>query len=75
MRTFVGFRKARRASNLQRVTGVQTERRTIRKAPSMSPSSIGRLCAGAAVTLVLFAVATGSSPAGAQTHAEIQTHA
>ena len=28
--------------------------------PSMSPSSIGRLCAGAAVTLVLFVVATGS---------------
>jgi hypothetical protein len=41
----------------------------------MSPSSIGRLCAGAAVTLVLFCVATGS-PATAQTHANvIQTHA
>ena len=41
----------------------------------MSPSSIGRLCAGAAVMLVLFVVATGPSPAGAQTHAHVQTHA
>jgi hypothetical protein len=41
----------------------------------MSPSSIGRLCAGAAVTLMLFAVATGSTPASAQTHAKVQTHA
>jgi hypothetical protein len=41
----------------------------------MSPSSIGRLCAGAAITLVLFVVATGSTTAGAQTHADVQTHA
>ena len=41
----------------------------------MSPSSIGRLCAAAAITLVLFVVATGATTAGAQTHAEIQTHA
>ena len=41
----------------------------------MSPSTIGRLCAGAAISLVLFVVATGPTTAGAQTHAKIQTHA
>jgi hypothetical protein len=41
----------------------------------MSPSSIGRLCAGAAITLVLFVVAAGVTDAGAQTHAKVQTHA
>ena len=41
----------------------------------MSSRSIGRLCAGAAVSLVLFVVATGSMPAQAQTHALVQTHA
>ena len=40
----------------------------------MSPRSIGRLCAGAAVSLVLFVVVTGA-PATAQTHAMVQTHA
>jgi hypothetical protein len=40
----------------------------------MSPRSIGRLCAGAAVSLALFVVVTGS-PATAQTHAHVQTHA
>jgi hypothetical protein len=39
----------------------------------MSPSSIARLCAGVAVTLVLF-VATTGAPATAQTHALLQTH-
>jgi hypothetical protein len=41
----------------------------------MSPRSIGRLCAGAAVTLMLFVAATGATPAMAQTHAKVQTHA
>ena len=41
----------------------------------MSPSSIGRLCAGAAVSLALFVVVTGATPAAAQTHAKVQTHA
>jgi hypothetical protein len=39
----------------------------------MSPSSISRLCAGVAITLVLFVVTTGA-PATAQTHARIQSH-
>jgi hypothetical protein len=40
----------------------------------MSPRSIGRHCAGVAIVLVLLAAAT--SPATAQTHANvIQTHA
>ena len=43
--------------------------------PLMSSRSIGRLCAGAAVSLALFVVATGSMPAQAQTHALVQTHA
>jgi hypothetical protein len=41
----------------------------------MSPSSIGRLCAGAALSLVLFVAVTGVTPATAQTHAMLQTHA
>ena len=41
----------------------------------MSSTTIGRLCAGAAVSLALFVAVTGAAPAGAQTHAEIQTHA
>jgi hypothetical protein len=41
----------------------------------MSSTTIGRLCAGAAVSLALFVVATGATPAGAQTHAKVQTHA
>ena len=39
----------------------------------MSPSSISRLCAGVAITLVLFVVVTGA-PATAQTHALVQSH-
>ncbi|HEY6887445.1 MAG TPA: hypothetical protein VI300_06690 [Solirubrobacter sp.] len=39
----------------------------------MPPSSIARLCAGVAVTLVLL-VATTGAPATAQTHAARQTH-
>jgi hypothetical protein len=41
----------------------------------MSSSTLGRLAAGAAISLALFVVVTGSSPAGAQTHAKVQTHA
>ena len=36
----------------------------------MSPSSIGRLCAGAAVSLVLFVVATGSPADGPDARAD-----
>jgi len=40
----------------------------------MSPTSIGRRCAGGLVLLVLFVAAT--APAPAQTHADVlQTHA
>ena len=42
----------------------------------MSPSSIGRLCAGAAVRSSLFVVAAGRRRPTAQTHAStVQTHA
>ena len=41
----------------------------------MSPASIGRLCAAAVVSFVLLAGVTGSLPASAQTHAQVQTHA
>jgi hypothetical protein len=61
------------ARNVLAVTGVHEERRKIRR-PLMSPSSISRLCAGVAITLVLFVVVTGA-PATAQTHALIQAHA
>jgi hypothetical protein len=40
----------------------------------MSSTTIGRLCAGAAVSLALFVVVTGATPAGAQTHAAVQAH-
>jgi hypothetical protein len=41
----------------------------------MSPQSIGRLCAAGLAVLVLVAATGTAAPAGAQTHAELQTHA
>ncbi len=73
-RTLGGSRPSERGRNLQRVTGVHKEAPDDQEGPSMSPSSIGRLCAGAAVSLMLFVVVTGA-PATAQTHASVQTHA
>jgi hypothetical protein len=71
-RTFDGSRDDPRAVNVHPVTGVQEGRRKI--GGPMSPRSIGRHCAGAAIVLVLLVAA--ASPATAQTHANvIQTHA
>ena len=66
MRTLVGSRNARRPRNRPaRHRCSQGTPDVTRKAP-MSPSSIGRLCAGAAITLVLFVVADRLTPAGAR---------
>jgi hypothetical protein len=58
------------ATIVQPVIGVHGERRQILEG-GMSPTSLGRRCAGGLVLLVLIVVA--ASPATAQTHA--QTHA
>ena len=57
---------------VQPVIGVHGERRQI--GGFMSPTTLGRRCAGGLVLLVLMVAA--ASPATAQTHASvIQTHA